>query len=297
MRIQTILLILALFLWFIFGSWWYLNSSCNSCNTSGKLNTAASVVSPASISGEGLYLNDSSLWSSRWTDNLRFKKSAETPSIPTSILPAYDSLNAYLSRNNNQKILTLVGNYGAQEVNNTSYKNLGIARAEQVKKILIERGLDRNLIFTESKLNDDLVNRFADSIWGGLDYRINTLGGNLELSEEVLLQPRIVYFETGKNSLRITPELSNYFNQAQSYLATHSDKSLAVTGHTDNVGDPVKNQVLSKSRADFVKSELIKKKISATQIITDGQGDKQPLLSNDTPEGRSQNRRVEIKIN
>lgn len=59
----------------------------------------------------------------------------------------------------------------------------------------------------------------------------------------------------------------------------------------------MKNQVLSKSRADFVKSELIKKKISATQIITDGQGDKQPLLSNDTPEGRSQNRRVEIKIN
>lgn len=58
--------------------------------------------------------------------------------------------------------------------------------------------MDRNLIFTESNLNDALVNRFVDSIWGGIDFRINTLGGNLVLSEEVLLQPRTVYFETGK---------------------------------------------------------------------------------------------------
>ena len=294
MRIQTILTILALILWFILGAWWYLNSSCNSCNV-GQVAPAA-IVNPG-LTGDGLYLNDSSLWTSRWSDNLRFKKSDNIAYVPASISPSFDSLNSYLALHNKQKIVTIVGNYGAQETNNTTYKNLGIARAEHIKKLLIDRGLDRNLIFTESNLNDALVNRFVDSIWGGIDFRINTLGGNLVLSEEVLLQPRTVYFETGKNSLLITPELSNYFTQAKNYLDTHKDKNLQVTGHTDNVGDPTKNLNLSKDRAQFVKSQLVKKSIGATQLITDGKGDQMPILGNETPEGRAQNRRVEIKIN
>ena len=254
MRIQTILTILALILWFILGAWWYLNSSCNSCNVGPVV--PAAIVNPG-LTGDGLYLNDSSLWTSRWSDNLRFKKSDNIAYVPASISPSFDSLNSYLALHNKQKIVTIVGNYGAQETNNTTYKNLGIARAEHIKKLLIDRGLDRNLIFTESNLNDALVNRFVDSIWGGIDFRINTLGGNLVLSEEVLLQPRTVYFETGKNSLLITPELSNYFTQAKNYLDTHKDKNLQVTGHTDNVGDPTKNLNLSKDRAQFVKSQLV----------------------------------------
>jgi OOP family OmpA-OmpF porin len=72
--------------------------------------------------------------------------------------------------------------------------------------------------------------------------------------------------------------------------------SVALKGHTDNVGNAAKNTQLSKQRAEAVKNYLVSKGVSASVIQTYGFGSTQPIATNNTPEGRAQNRRVEIEV-
>ena len=72
--------------------------------------------------------------------------------------------------------------------------------------------------------------------------------------------------------------------------------SIEVSGHTDNTGSASLNKKLSKDRALTVKNYLVNKGIEDERITYAGYGFEQPIASNDTPEGREQNRRVEIKV-
>jgi OOP family OmpA-OmpF porin len=67
-------------------------------------------------------------------------------------------------------------------------------------------------------------------------------------------------------------------------------------GHTDSIGSDAYNQKLSVRRAESVKAYLVSKGIPANRIYTEGKGEKQPVASNKTKEGRAKNRRVEIEV-
>jgi outer membrane protein OmpA-like peptidoglycan-associated protein len=71
---------------------------------------------------------------------------------------------------------------------------------------------------------------------------------------------------------------------------------LGIYGHTDNVGDPNKNQVLSEQRANSVKQYLISKGLTEQRVESKGFGDTQPLVDNATAAGRAKNRRVQIVL-
>ncbi len=66
-----------------------------------------------------------------------------------------------------------------------------------------------------------------------------------------------------------------------------------IAGHTDGVGDPEENQRLSEARAEAVRDYLVSHGIDASRVEAVGYGDTQPVASNDTDEGRAQNRRIE----
>lgn len=76
-------------------------------------------------------------------------------------------------------------------------------------------------------------------------------------------------------------------------VASAADK-IMVTGHADNTGDASKNDALALARALSTKAYLVKHGIASAKITTASKGDKQPVADNSTPEGRAQNRRVEI---
>ena len=67
-------------------------------------------------------------------------------------------------------------------------------------------------------------------------------------------------------------------------------------GHTDSIGSDAYNQKLSVRRAEAVKAYLVSKGIASNRIYTEGKGEKQPVASNKTRDGRQKNRRVEVEI-
>jgi len=71
---------------------------------------------------------------------------------------------------------------------------------------------------------------------------------------------------------------------------------IIAVGHTDSIGNADYNQRLSVRRAESVKSYLVSQGIEANRVYTEGKGEKQPVASNQTRDGRAKNRRVEIEV-
>ncbi len=75
-----------------------------------------------------------------------------------------------------------------------------------------------------------------------------------------------------------------------------SNVKIEIKGHTDNVGSEEYNMELSRQRAEAVYNYLIKNGISPSKLSFSYYGMSQPITTNDTPEGRKENRRVEFEI-
>lgn len=88
---------------------------------------------------------------------------------------------------------------------------------------------------------------------------------------------------------------TNLENLAAS-LQEYPDSEVLIVGHTDNVGSASYNQGLSRRRAESAASVLRNEGIAADRIRTDGRGFSEPVATNDTEEGRAENRRVEVAI-
>lgn len=81
-----------------------------------------------------------------------------------------------------------------------------------------------------------------------------------------------------------------------SALQRVGDKPVTIIGHTDNVGNPSANLMLSNQRAEAVKQYLIDHGIDAAGLSTAGKGDRDSIASNETSEGRMRNRRIEFSV-
>ena len=101
-------------------------------------------------------------------------------------------------------------------------------------------------------------------------------------------------FATGSAS--ITGETAVEVDNIAAILKAYPGVKVMVEGHTDNTGDEAKNVQLSQARANAVKARLMGKGIEGGRIMTKGFGSAQPTATNDTEEGRAQNRRIEIAI-
>ena len=103
-----------------------------------------------------------------------------------------------------------------------------------------------------------------------------------------------IFFEVGKYDLK--SESTSELNKLISFLKTNPTSKIEISGHTDNTGDKKSNQTLSENRAKSVYNYLITQGISATRLTYKGYGDTKPITPNDTPEGKTQNRRTEFTI-
>jgi OOP family OmpA-OmpF porin len=98
------------------------------------------------------------------------------------------------------------------------------------------------------------------------------------------------------NKANIRPDAAGILREAATILKDNSSVTVSVEGHTDAIGSDAYNQKLSQRRAEAVKQFLVKEGIPASRLTTRGFGKSQPVASNDTEDGRAQNRRVELKV-
>ncbi|MFZ0039570.1 MAG: OmpA family protein [Candidatus Acidiferrales bacterium] len=103
-----------------------------------------------------------------------------------------------------------------------------------------------------------------------------------------------VLFDTGKYTLR--PLAREKLAKISGIVLAYPDLKLAIEGNTDSVGSDEMNQTLSEQRAAAVRDYLAKENIPMTSMTSQGFGKTQPVASNDTAEGRQQNRRVEMVV-
>ncbi len=114
----------------------------------------------------------------------------------------------------------------------------------------------------------------------------------IESGERIAL--RNVFFETGRWEIL---EGSEYeLNKVAELLNKNPKLRIELGGHTDNVGRPEANQKLSEQRAKAVFDYLVGKGIAADRLSYKGYGETQPVATNETEEGRRENRRTEIKV-
>ena len=129
---------------------------------------------------------------------------------------------------------------------------------------------------------------------------IRVMAGGRKLYDALAESGRVatqgIYFDTGSDVLR--PESSGTLKEIGAMLTEHPELRLTIEGHTDDVGDAAANRALSERRAAAVKAALVSGYgVDAARLRAAGFGDTKPSAPNRTPEGRAQNRRVELVRN
>lgn len=111
--------------------------------------------------------------------------------------------------------------------------------------------------------------------------KLNTIFANIE-------------FETAMDVLK--ESCFDELNELATLLNKKPEWRLVIEGHTDNVGNPKSNLTLSQKRSESIVKYLVNKGIDIKRLIPKGYGDKKPIATNKTEEGRTRNRRVEMKV-
>jgi len=111
---------------------------------------------------------------------------------------------------------------------------------------------------------------------------------------DILLTLNGVNFKFDRSD--ILPESERILDQGVNALNNAKSVDVRIVGHTDNIGSDAYNQKLSERRANAVRDYMIRKGISGERMTTSGKGESQPVATNNTDEGRWQNRRVEFHV-
>ncbi len=121
-------------------------------------------------------------------------------------------------------------------------------------------------------------------------------GGSMNMIGKKFTEAKIIThgitFDIDKSDIK--PQSMGTLNMIVGVLKANPDLKFEIDGHTDNTGDAAHNLTLSQQRAESVKAQLVKMGIDGSRLTTKGLGDTKPIDTNDTPEGKANNRRVEF---
>lgn len=98
------------------------------------------------------------------------------------------------------------------------------------------------------------------------------------------------------NSYKVGNTYMPKIKEFADFMKSMPNYDAKIVGHTDSVGSDKSNQILSENRANAVKNLIVKEGVEASRVSSKGMGEKAPVASNDTKEGKAQNRRIEAEL-
>ena len=250
-------------------------------------------VNPFSISGAGFEISTS--------ENLNFNTSGHAVLVPVSetLKGPIEKLKHYMTENPS-KVIKVLGYFKNDETNTSSFLNLGLARAEAIKKEFVSKGISIDRILVSGAINEDLVPDDLGVLRGPFSLVLdeNEIVTERDALKNALTEsPNLANFSSGKHSHTINSQNERTLSALADYLNTYGDSSCTIVGYCDSDGSEANNIALGQRRADFTKRQLLKLNVDNNKIKTVSKGESDPIATNTTAAGKAKNRRTELKIN
>ncbi|WP_299222708.1 OmpA family protein [uncultured Aquimarina sp.] len=303
---KNLISFLIFILFALLGMWWYY--SCNWCL--GDRNKGSSIVEETIDSeaetkakkayedslalAHGLYAkNNQNTDVFRYPENLQINNSNFTVNIPDRVQGFENKIADYLGQNQNQELV--IYGYETSEEQKTDTLT-GVSRANFIKDILVNAGINGDRIVTKAKLHT--YNYDADGYYkGGILLNFTEIDESRLKEVEKGIANKTLYSDFGSKEFKPDATLSNYALELKNYLNKYPNKNVLITGHTDDVGDDAANQSIGLKRAGNVKNYLASQGIPLEKLTSESKGESSPVAPNDTEENRAKNRRIEIIVN
>ncbi len=286
-------LLFALLAWYCAGAYF---TSCQTCNPVAE-KAAAIVPAAKPVMEKNVWdVNDGSRFTTGSPNHFTFPIASAEPNVPAKTQSAFDKVSSYLKDNPARQLL-LTGFYKEDEAYSGSFDNLGVARAEAIKSNMVSNGAPAANIITTGLADYNLRFNANDKLVDGVTFNFKGASDLADIGARLKAEPYKIYFATGSNQVNLDQALKDYFADIKYYVSQVPGAAIQVSGHTDNVGSLSGNTNLSKKRAGQIRDYMVRQGIrgdAITSVI--GEGPNRPIATNDTDDGKSLNRRVEIIV-
>ena len=158
------------------------------------------------------------------------------------------------------------------------------ATAEQAKRLALAQAEEAKLARQAAELSKQVA--------PGVKAQMRALEAQPDTRGDVMTLGDV--FAPG--SATIPPEVIQSLDKVVKFANSDRHRKIRIEGHTDDRGGAKLNQELSQDRAEALKQALVKRGVASNRITVVGKGESEPVAGNDTEEGRSQNRRVEVVL-
>ena len=279
LMLPTLFLFLAF--WLVGGSWYFAKYS-----NSAIFNNSVISNSTFKIEDENLHFTAKS--------NYYFKRSSAKLIVPKETLKGLKAIATHLNNQPSIK-LDLTGLYSSVEIEGSSSRDLGLARARALRNQFTKLGVLPQSINIQSLMvaninmtNDILSGGVLISILKDKESRLTETDRYVADSGMKILEvrPLNLYYNNQKKGLKLTPELKEYFEDLKFVLTKEPTANIIITGHTDNVGSRKENLKLSKSRANNVRNFMINHGFDKEKLVVRFKGPDDPIASNEIESGR-----------
>ncbi|WP_438711949.1 OmpA family protein [Aquimarina muelleri] len=229
----------------------------------------------------------------RYIENLKINNRNTNVFIPKTLEGFDRQIVDYLGKHQDQELI--IYGYKSNDENNDSI-DTGTARANFIKDILIEAGVNPNRIISKSK---PYAYQYSNdgTYEGGIELDFKTLSETRVIEVEKSIATRTLYSNFGQKTFQPDATLSNYTLELKNYLDKYPNKLVTIIGHTDDIGTNESNLWYGQQRSNNVKDYLVSQGIPEDKIKALSKGESTPIALNDSEENRAKNRRIEITIN
>jgi len=294
-------LLALLIFWLIFGAIFFKNKICGVTPSSNDKEKTTAVVPPP-VTKDALLIQDGTAFKTSSPNYFDFNKSSYSLMTPLAagLTTSLGAAATYLKANPDRSMV-ITGLFKEAEDNESVFPNLGLARADAIKKALSGLGVPAQ----------QLIPKFS-KLGAGIDFKdgvlLNAASFSFEATTDDLAErlaaiktrldanPLTIYFPTGEQVVNLTAAQRTDISDLVFYLDNVADSNLEVGGHTDDKGDLAMNTRLSRKRAEFVRDYLTSNGLDASRFSAQGYGPGSPIADNSTSAGRAKNRRVEVRL-